>query len=206
MSGVTAMIITSLLLLWETADEETKQKLLDMEGEEFGKAIYFPKGGGELYKLPIPQEIGFVGGMFGMMINGYYGAEYSKKDYVDMSMSWLPDQLKLNESEKMVLSWIPQLLKPAVEIAFNKTSFPKVRNIETQSMQRLASEYRYNDGTSEFAKWLGSTEVMKSMKMSPVKIDHLIGGYWGRASGYVTNKDTAYNPISSLVSKNYFAS
>lgn len=41
--GVTSMIISSLLLLWETADEEDRLALLDMDPSMFGANIFLPK-------------------------------------------------------------------------------------------------------------------------------------------------------------------
>jgi hypothetical protein len=58
--GITASIIGSLLLAWELGDDEDKKAILDMDPAQFGKFIFFPKGGGEFYKIPIPQELGAV--------------------------------------------------------------------------------------------------------------------------------------------------
>lgn len=98
-----------------------------------------------------------------MMINEQHGAEYSAKEYLDTAMSWLPDQVKINEPDKMALSLVPVLIKPSIEVFFNKKSFPKVKDLESASQQRLPSEFRYHTGTSAFAKWAGSTEVAKTL-------------------------------------------
>lgn len=139
--------------------------------------------------------------MIGMMLYDQKGANYSMKEYVSTLTSWLPDQLNPTEPFKAAISWIPQIIKPILEVGFNKTTFPKVRDLESSYMQKLPAQFRYHDGTSVFAKWTGQAGVL-----SPIQIDHLLKGHFGRAVGYVTGTDTAMNPLSSLKQKRFFMS
>lgn len=178
-----------------------------MDPGQFWKFIFLPKGGGEFYKIPIPQEIGAVGAMFGMMINEMYGdARYTPKEYLSTATSWIPDQINITDPWKAVLAMMPTLLKPTAEVTFNRKTFPNVSPIESQSMQRLPSEFRYNQATSDFAKWLGQTELWKWLDMSPVKIDHFLTWQFWRAVWYATGKETAVNPLKSLEQSRFFTS
>jgi protein-L-isoaspartate O-methyltransferase len=203
----TGLVIAGVMAIWALGDEDDKQALMDTDPTLFGKYIFLPKWQGELYKIPIPQELWAIGAVFWMILNSHlWGHEYSGKEYVDTATSWMPDQLNFTDPQKMWLSLIPQLIKPSVELAFNKKTFPKVSDIESKSMQRLPSEFRYNRWTSEFALWAGSTDLAKKMGISPIQIDYFLWGQFGRASGYATGKDTAINPLGSIVQARYFTS
>lgn len=178
-----------------------------MDPSQFGKFIFLPKGGWEFYKIPIPQELGAVWAMFWMIINEQYGdARYTPKEYLSTATSWLPDQVNITEPLKMGLSMIPVLFKPTLEVGLNKKTFPKVSDLESKSMQNLPSEERFYKTSSDFAMWLGQTGLAKNMEMSPIKIDHLLTGHFGRAVGYATGKDTALNPLTSIEQGRYFTS
>jgi hypothetical protein len=68
---------------------------------------------------------------------------------------------------------IPQALRPGIEAAMGK-SFYTGRDIESKHEQTLQAGYRTREGTSAFAENLG-----KELNISPIMIDHLIGGYTG---------------------------
>lgn len=142
-----------------------------------------------------------------MIINEQYGdARYTPKEYLSTATSWLPDQVNITEPLKMGLSMIPVLFKPTLEVGLNKKTFPKVSDLESKSMQNLPSEERFYKTSSDFAMWLGQTGLAKNMEMSPIKIDHLLTGHFGRAVGYATGKDTALNPLTSIEQGRYFTS
>jgi len=70
-------------------------------------------------------------------------------------------------------------------------------------MRNLPSEMRINEGTSKLAKLMGSTEWAKTLDLSPIKIDFLITGYAGRASGFLTLRPGVFQPLNVLVRKHY---
>lgn len=207
--GTTALILGGIAAIFGMGDDEDKQAIMDMDPQMFAKFLFLPArdASGELYKIPLPQELGFIGAIFGMVLTDSYGGMgYSPKEYVGTATSFLPDQVNFTDPEKMALSLIPQLIKPAIEIALNKKTFPKVGNIESQTMLRMPSEFRYTKATSDFAKWAGSTSIAKEMGISPIQVDHFLTGQFGRSIGYATGKDTAINPMSSLTQGRYFTS
>ena len=79
--------------------------------------------------------------------------------------------------------------------------YPKVIPMESQTLKYLPEKYRFTESTSGFAKWLGD-----KIEMSPIKIDYLITGYLGRATGFFTGKKGIYNPFSSVIKNYYFSS
>ena len=72
---------------------------------------------------------------------------------------------------------LPQALKTSVEIGINYNFF-QARPIIPAHMQNMATERKFNDGTSELAKILGKTGVM-----APINIDHFVKGYFGSVGG-----------------------
>jgi hypothetical protein len=81
---------------------------------------------------------------------------------------------------------IPQMVKPVLDVYANKDSFTG-RPIETMSMERLQSDYRFNGTTSVFARGLSTAgnSVTNNHFASPVQIDHLIRGYFGWLGSFV---------------------
>lgn len=135
-----------------------------------------------------------------------YGANYSVKEYADAMTIWFPDQFKFWQPTKALLSVIPQLLKPSLEIAMNKKTFPTVRDLETESMRKQLPYLRTNPNTSLFATEIAKTNIGKQMGLSPIQIDHLLEGYLGRAVGFATLKPSTYDPKSPFVQPEYFTS
>ena len=84
-------------------------------------------------------------------------------------------------------SVLPTIITPAVEAATNY-SFFYGGPILPQKEQRLPSHMQYNEKTSEFAKFVGGSEIAKKIGeiflgdntgFSPRKIDHMISSYFG---------------------------
>lgn len=198
-------MVASVLLALENSDDKTKEAFVNMDTGNFGKFIFFPKGDGEFVKIPIPQETGFLGALMEMMIvDAKHKAHYSTKEYADAMLAFLPDQLKVYDPAKMLLSMIPQLGKPSLEVIFNKTTFPSVRDLESQAQRMQSLPYRITPATSPMAIQLGQGPLKDIL--SPIQIDHLLNGYFGRTIGYLTGKPSAYNVQSPFTQPEYFTS
>jgi len=128
-----------------------------------------------------------------------FKTDYDKRNYIEALTAWIPDQFNITEPTKVFLAIMPQIFKTGAEVIMNKKTYPKVLPLESEYLQQLPPGMRTNEGTSKFAKWLG-----KTFNMSPIKIDYLITGYFGRATGYFTGKPDAYNPASQLFRDYYF--
>ena len=72
---------------------------------------------------------------------------------------------------------VPQAIKPIVEIGMNH-NFYTGRPIVGLGMENLEKFRQFGSSTSEFAKWLGSSNAI-----SPMMADHFIKGYTGTVGG-----------------------
>lgn len=206
--GNAAVVMYAVNSLLSDSDDETKRAYVQLEATSLSKYIYIPKGNGELYKIPIPQELAWLGALNAMVhLDAQYGANYSAKEYVDTVLSFLPDSMQFNDPGKAIIALLPQLFKPALETLFNKKTFPNVRDLETQADLNILPHLRGNKGTSEFATWFAQKAYdSQGIEISPIKIDNLLEGYFGRVIGYATGKPSAYNPQSPISQPEYFTS
>jgi hypothetical protein len=115
------------------------------------------------FKIPIPYEIGLLfKAIPEVMMHGFDDAEV--KALGKMAFNTIPGASSYG---------IPQMAKPALELAMNKNIYTG-RDIETADQQKLAPELRYNEHTTELAKWAGA-----QLGASPLKMEHLARGYLG---------------------------
>jgi hypothetical protein len=126
-------------------------------------------------------------------------AEYTNNDYITATSQWLPSQLNPTDPIKMILSWLPQWVKATAYPILGVKDYPEVRPLESQGMTYLPPGQRYNEYTSWLAKQLG-----EKFNISPIKIDALLTGVFGRASGFVTAKPNVYDFFTSIDREWYF--
>jgi len=98
-----------------------------------------------------------------MVADQKYNAHYSTKEYMDAITTGIPDQFKFYEPAKMFLSIIPQILKPTLEVIFNKKTFPSVRDLESQAQRMQLPEFRTTQNTSAFATKFGQSDIGKTV-------------------------------------------
>ncbi|WP_277404306.1 LPD38 domain-containing protein [Achromobacter xylosoxidans] len=88
---------------------------------------------------------------------------------------------------------VPQLVKPAMEAAFNYDSF-RERDIDSVGQQRLPAGDRFTASTSAGAVALG-----KALGLSPQRLEHLVRGYFGWLGTQALNvSDHLARPLSGL--------
>ncbi|MCX6724256.1 MAG: helicase-related protein [Candidatus Staskawiczbacteria bacterium] len=203
MLATIAAAIAGMLYTFSAATEEQKQLYTDLNPDDLSRYIYLPNPNGKsLIKIRVPQEMVFIGTIINMTImDRMANANYTAGEYVNAGTAWLPQQLNITQPIRMFLNWVPQFIKPAFETIANVKDYPKVMPLESQSQTAKQPENRFTPATSPVAKWLGQT-----FKLSPIKIDYLLTGYVGRASGMVTGKIQNYNPFSSMNQDYYFDS
>jgi hypothetical protein len=192
-SAIVAASTASLLYALSDDDKENefvKQAYNALSPSELSKAIYIKNPyDNHLFSMRTPEQMTFFSTLTNMAILEHYNdANYSKKEWLQGSDSWLPDQLKPYEGTRWLMSVYPHLLKGVTEVALNKKTFPTVRDIENYADQKKPVEYRFDDWTSPTAKLLANTELAKGLNLSPKKIDHLIGAYGGRSAQFATLK------------------
>ena len=198
---ITAAYLASMVKLLR-ADDEQKEEYKDLHIRELTSFIYFPNPlGKNLLKVKMSQTFSPVGAIINMIIaDEILGTNYSTKDYATAATAWLPDQFNPVDPIQAFLSWIPQVFSTGSETIFNVKTYPKVSPIESMGLRNLPPEMRTNENTSVFAKWLG-----EKAGLSPIKIDYLLTGYFGRAIGFATGKPSAYEFKSSVIRDYYFS-
>lgn len=144
--------------------------------EEWEKRTYhlFKLPGDEtMYRIPRPFEVGAIA----------YMAESLAQQMVedDVHGKLFAERLGHTITETFSFNPMPQVFKPALEIAMNKNLFTG-RTIESMSMANLSPVNRKRAWTSETA--IGMAEGIDKISfgkvsMSPVQIEHLVRGYFG---------------------------
>jgi hypothetical protein len=182
-AGLLATALTAAIYVMVEGDDEDRRNLGNISAEEFARALYIPNPFGKgLFRLRIPEQVGaFTGLAYLYVIDHYGGNEATFKDYAKSLSSVIPKQFNVVQPSEMVMSWIPQLAKPSVEVAVNTRTFPDLLPIEQDwQIEQYAPEDRYNDYTSYIAK-----ETGKQFGLSPLKIDHWIRNQFGVVGNFL---------------------
>lgn len=200
--AITAAYLSAMMAMMDASDEQ-KEQYKDLEAEDLANFIYFPNPSGEgLLRVKMANTFSIPGTVMNMMIaNRVFSAKYEARDVMEAATAFLPDQFNVLDPTKAILGWIPQVFKPAAHVIFNVKEYPTVTNLVSQGLQRKPAALQYNEGTSVFAKKMGEL-----FNLSPIKIDYLLTGYLGRASGLLTGKPGVYNPFNSIMRDYYFTS
>lgn len=200
--AITAAYLSAIMAMMDASDDQ-KEQYKDLEAEDLANFIYFPNPSGQgLLRIKMSNTFSIPGTLINMQIaNKMFSANYGARDAMEAATSFLPDQFNFTDPTKVILGWIPQVFKPAAHVIFNVKEYPTVTALVNQGLQRKPAALQYNEGTSPFAKKLGEL-----LNLSPIKIDYLLTGYFGRASGLLTGKPGVYNPANSIMRDYYFTS
>lgn len=197
--AVTSAYLSAILAMMDASDEQ-KEQYKDLEPEDLTNFVYFPNPNGrDLIRVKMSNLFSVPGATMNMIIaNKMFSANYTAQDVMESATAFLPTQFQILEP-KNILSWLPQVFKPTAYTILNVKDYPRVTNLVPSSLTNLPARYQYNEGTSTFAKKLGELA-----NLSPIKIDYLLTGYLGRASGFLTGKPGVYNPGSTIFRTHYF--
>jgi len=121
----------------------------------------------EPLRVPIPFEIGF---MFKALPEALY--HMSKDDPKSQQAVAGLKSLAANSVPGLSSYMIPQAMKPALELALNKSIFTG-QPIVSDKLARMTPEMQFDEKTSGLAKFLGET-----VGVSPKQVDHLVNGYF----------------------------
>ena len=164
--GAATMLYSSLM-----QDDETYQNALP-EQKYNNFFVPFP-GLDEKVRVPIPFEAGIMfKSIPEALMNYMYGHDKEAAEGMRQAV------LKLIPGGESY--GVPQILLPGVETALGK-SLHTGRDIESRHEQSLAPGMRTRESTTGLAAELGEL-----LNISPVKLDHLIGGYTGQLGLTVT--------------------
>ncbi|MFN5974323.1 MAG: LPD38 domain-containing protein [Planctomyces sp.] len=156
-------------------DEEYKALPLS---ERFRTLLIPIPGSAATVKIPVPPEIGAVTLMLPVaaaeaimgMDNGPQIAKAMFAYFTNL----------------FTFSPIPQVVKPALEVAVNR-DFYSGRPIENQAMQRILPQYRYEESSSGLSKGIADVAASMKLPISPIQFDHLIRGYFGTLGMYLSD-------------------
>jgi hypothetical protein len=121
-------------------------------------------------KLPIPFEVGILFKVIPERIMALTFGKDTNKDFTESMVRQLSGTLSLNP--------IPQAAKPFVEYATNYNFFTG-RPLVGQGMEGVESGYQTGPNTSGIA-----TDIGRATGISPLKLDHLLGGFTGTMGMY----------------------
>lgn len=168
-----AVSMASLALLAAYADDEDWKRREDWDRDSY----WWFKIGETAYRIPKPFEVGAIGTLAERTAEAMFSEEMDSKRFME--------RISHMVSQTFAFDPMPQAFKPLLDIYANKDSFTG-RAIESQADQRLRPEDRYNERTSEVARFLGQVglpDPARLMKgeyagLSPKQIDHLLRGYF----------------------------
>lgn len=201
--ALTAASISAMIGLLLFGSDDQKKEFQDKQPDELGGYIWFPLAGGVgLGKVRVPNQMAVFATIINMAIaDKAFSAKYTGYEYLNAGTNWVPQQFDITNPERMFFGWLPQLIKPGALTLAGVKDFPAIMPLESQSQMNKSPGLRTNETTSIVAEQLG-----KMFNISPIKIDYLVTGYLGRASGFAMGKPGIYNPLSSLSSQYYFQS
>lgn len=174
-----AMAVTaaSLGLMAAYADDEDWKRREDWDRDSY----WWFKIGETAYRIPKPFEVGAIGTLAERTAEAMFSEEMDGKRFME--------RIGHMVSQTFAFDPMPQAFKPLLDIYANKDSFTG-RAIESQADQRLRPEDRYNERTSEVARFLGQMglpDPARLMKgeyagLSPKQVDHLLRAYFSWAA------------------------
>ena len=121
----------------------------------------------EPLRVPIPFEIGFA---FKALPEALY--HMSKDDPKSKQAIAGLSSLAKNSVPGLSSYYLPQAIKPALEVALNKSIFTG-QPIVSDKLARMLPEAQFDEKTTGLAKFLGET-----VGVSPKQVDYLINGYF----------------------------
>lgn len=175
--ATSAMALASIAL-WSLYHDDDWYKELDDETKFSAWHIPFVDSDGKqkYISIPLPQE-------YGLLTCGSVVAALEQMNGQNPKAmnSWARQFLW-----QMSPSFIPTIFRPVLECVANY-DFYFQSPVESQKYQKLASEARYNNNTPELAKMAANTEIAKAIGLSPIKIMHLVRGYFGTAGSFLAS-------------------
>lgn len=179
-----AVAMASALLYLGMKDDDDYKQLPDWARNSFW--ITKLPGTNQFVYIPKPFEIGALGSVVERGTElAFGGDDFRLGDFGRTVGAILTEQLSMNP--------VPQLVKPAMEAAFNYDSF-RERDIDSVGQQRLPAGDRFTASTSAGAVALG-----RALGVSPQRVEHLARGYFGWLGTQALNvSDYLARPLSRL--------
>jgi len=189
-----AVVAATVALYLHNQDDEEYQKLEDWQKDTY----WFFRAGDQAFFIPKPFEVGAIATM----------AERITEQFADdqATGALFRERMAHMMTDTFSFSLVPQMMQPALDVYANYDAFTQ-RPIEGMGMERLSPELRKRSSTSKAGEWisgalnstvgaLGNPET-NPLALSPVQVDHLIGGYLGQVGSWVASSgDVAWRAAS----------
>ena len=177
-----ALAMATMALYLHNEDDEEYQKLENWQKDTY----WFIRFGDQAYFIPKPFEVGAIATMVERITEQFVSDEATGKLFRERMLSMV--------TETFAFSPVPQAVQPLLDIYANYDAF-RDRPIEGMGMDRLSPELRKRASTSKAGEWisqglnatvgaLGSQDT-NPFALSPIQVDHLIGGYLGQVGTWV---------------------
>ncbi len=192
--GAIMLVLPSILLALAHLGNEEYEELPDWDKDTYWHFWL----AGEHFRIPKPFEVGVI---FATIPERMISAMFGQDDMIKFGkrMAW-------NAMEQLNLVDMPQIIKPAVEVAINYNTFAG-RTIENMADEKKSPRLRYSGRTSstmrELVQLMGP--VADEIGLSPKKAEHLVNGYlgtfgaWGLALTDVGARLLAGDPAKPLL-------
>jgi len=133
--------------------------------------------GDEHYRLPKPFELGFAFATFPERV-----ATYSMEDDKEFA-PYFWETFKSGIFQTLGMQMMPQIMNPMVESYANYEQF-RDKKIVGGALERAPAPEQYNLFTSDTAKYMAQSmpEFMPDMYRSPMKLEHMLNGYFASFS------------------------
>ncbi|GEK48424.1 hypothetical protein HPA02_27070 [Bisbaumannia pacifica] len=193
-----ALTLATVALYLHNQDDEEYQKLEDWQKDTY----WFFRAGDQAFFIPKPFEVGAMATLAERITEQFTDDQATGRVFRERLMHMMTDTFSFSP--------VPQMMQPALDIYANYDAFTG-RPIESMGMDRLSPELRRRSGTSKVAEWisgaLNSTvgaigdPDKNPLALSPVQVDHLIGGYLGQVGTWVASSgDVAWRAATGVES------
>lgn len=179
-----ALAAATIALYLHNQDDEEFQKLEDWQKDTY----WFFRAGDQAFFIPKPFEVGAIATMAERITEQFTDDQATGKLFRQRMMHMMTNTFSFSP--------VPQAVQPALDIYANYDAFTQ-RPIESMGMDRLSPELRVRSSTSQVARWISSAlnstvgaignPDRNPLALSPVQIDHLIGGYFGQIGTWVAS-------------------
>jgi len=171
-----------MALYLHNEDDEEYQKLEDWQKDTY----WFMRFGDQAFFIPKPFEVGAIATMVERITEQFVDDKATGALFRERMFSMVTDTF--------AFSPVPQAVQPMLDVYANYDAFTN-RPIESMGMERLSPELRKRASTTKLAELLSyglnntvgaiGDEDTNPLALSPIQVDHLIGGYFGQVGSWI---------------------
>ena len=173
-----AVLITTTALYYALVSDTDEYKAEKLEKRDDNWII--PIGGGNVFYIPIPFEVGMLGKAIPERLFDLISGEdaFSDTSITDFKESVVRQFGKSAEIPFLGGDISIQAIKPFVEAMTNRTAFTN-SEIVPYFMEKEKPAYQSRKSTNELFRLIG-----EQFNISPIKLEHIFKGYTGTLGGY----------------------